>query len=80
MAHVMPRIAAFTQEFVAFIKRGQRIGAVRDDFSAETLVALMQGVKQALARTTLPRRSITRAELDRFNEVLWELLLRMVKP
>ncbi len=79
-AQIMPRLSGFHDEMVNFIRRGQRLGAVRKDFSAETLLALMQATKTSLAATTLPRRTLTRAELDEFSEVLLELFLRMVKP
>jgi AcrR family transcriptional regulator len=79
-AQVMPRIAGYRDDMIAFMKRGQKVGAIRSDFSAEVLMSLMQATKTALAAETLPRRTPTRAELEKFNDVLWELLLRMVKP
>jgi AcrR family transcriptional regulator len=79
-AQVMPRMAPFRDDMVAFFKRGQKSGAVRSDLPAEVLMTLAQAVKTALAGALLPRRSPTRADLDRFNDIYLELLQRMVKP
>jgi AcrR family transcriptional regulator len=79
-AHVMPRLAPLRDEMAAFVKRGQKVGAVRTDLSAETLITVMQAAKTGLASSLLPRRAPTRAELDHFNELYIDLVIRMVKP
>jgi AcrR family transcriptional regulator len=80
LAHVMPHMAPFREQMVGFVKRGQKIGAVRTDLSAETLITVMQTAKTGLASALLPRRAPTRAELDKFNELYLDLVIRMVKP
>jgi AcrR family transcriptional regulator len=80
LAQVMPRMGPFRDLMVNFIKRGQKIGAVRVDLSAETLMTVMQTAKTGLAGSLLPRRTPTRAELDKFNDLYLDLVARMVKP
>jgi hypothetical protein len=80
LAHVMPHMAPFREQMVGFVKRGQKIGAVRTDLTAETLINVMQTAKTGLASSLLPRRAPTRTELEKFNDLYIDLVIRMVKP
>ena len=79
-AQVQPGIARFRDLMVVFIKRGQKLKAVRSDLSADAMMSVLQATKTSLASALLPRRTPTRAELDAFNDLYLDLVKRMVKP
>lgn len=79
-AQVLPRLQGFREQMVGFIKRGQKLKAVRSDLPAETLMSVMQGAKTSLAAAMIPREGVTRADIERFNDVYFDLIERMVKP
>lgn len=79
-ALMMPRLQGFREQMVLFIKRGQKLKAVRADLPADTLMTVMQGAKTALAGTMLPRGHVTRGDIEKFNDVYFDLIERMVKP
>jgi AcrR family transcriptional regulator len=84
-AELMARLAPFHQEargiLADFYRRGQQIGAIRSDLSAETLLAIFQGTKQALTLALLPAdRAPSPAEMDEFGRVNLDCLRRLAEP
>jgi hypothetical protein len=66
---------------VTIWKRGQELGAVRSDIPARTLIALCQGIKEALIRAYLPEpRVLTREELERLLGLNFDLIRRVSEP
>jgi AcrR family transcriptional regulator len=66
---------------VAIWKRGQALGVVRKDLSAETLIGIGQGIKEALTRTWLADdRVLTKKQLARFTDLQLDLVRRISEP
>jgi AcrR family transcriptional regulator len=80
MTHLQPLMTSFRAQQIEFIKRGQKIGAIRQDLSPDALINLMQAAKTSLAASVLTNPSPTRAELNAFTEQFIDLVKRMVKP
>ncbi len=80
-AKVMPLALPATQKFIAFLKVGQKVGAIRSDLSPEVQMALINATKTALVGGALPRdRSVTRAEMEKFSALALDLYRRISKP
>src|SRR5262249_12776638 len=74
-------VAGATSTQVALWKRGQQLGVVRKDIAAETLIAIGQGIKEALTRTWLTRdRVLTTREMERFTDLQLDLVRRISEP
>lgn len=75
-----PAMHASTAAAAAFWKRGQKLGAVRDDLSVEALTGLLVAVKLALTSALLPAdRAPTRAELATFIRVHVDMVRRIAE-
>lgn len=67
-------------KLVAIWKRGQEIGAVREDLSAAHLLVLLQDAKLTLVRLLLPSdRAATFDELEAFSRVHFDLVRRITE-
>ena len=81
LARLGPTMHEASSRLVAVFRRGQSVGAVRDDLSAELLVAVIQGEKQALSNSLLPAdRAPTREEWDEFVRIHVDLTRRILMP
>jgi AcrR family transcriptional regulator len=80
-ASLQHAMADWMKVIARFWKQGQEVGAVRDDLPAEVLVGLLQGVKESLARSLLPKdRAPTEKELDRFTDLQIDFFRRVASP
>ena len=70
-----------TAAAVAIWTRGQELGVVRSDLPAQTLIAICQGIKEALTRVSLPDgRVLTKEELERLTDLQLNLYRRVSEP
>ncbi len=84
-SHLSQRLQQSMREWMRaatkFWRRGQEVGAVRNDLPAEVLVVLLQGIKEALARVFLPAdRAPSRREMDRFIDLQLDSFRRVASP
>jgi AcrR family transcriptional regulator len=71
-------VTGMMSKVVAVWKRGQEIGALRDDLSVPQLLALVQDMKLALVRLLLPSdRAATADEIEAFGRVHYDLVRRI---
>ncbi|RPJ84353.1 MAG: TetR family transcriptional regulator, partial [Acidobacteria bacterium] len=67
--------------FAGVLERGQQLGAVRSDLPVATLMAVFQGVKEALVRAGLPGgQAPTAADLERLVHLQIDLFRRVAAP
>lgn len=70
-----------TGAMFSLFERGQQIGAVRSDLPAPVLVALLQGIKEALVRSYLPdKQLLDPEELERIGALQLDLFRRLAAP
>ena len=70
-----------TAAAVGIWTRGQELGVVRPDLPAQTLIAICQGIKEALTRVSLPdSRVLTKEELERLTDLQLDLFRRVSEP
>jgi hypothetical protein len=75
-----PLMADTHQHLVAVWERGQKLGAVRTDVSASTLIALLQATKTSLSASLLAAdRAATDDELTSFTHVYLDTLRRLTE-
>jgi AcrR family transcriptional regulator len=80
-AKVMPLAAPVTKKFIAFLKQGQKVGAVRSDLSPEVQMQLINVTKTTLVGSAIPRdRTVTRAEMEKFSALAMDLYRRIARP
>jgi AcrR family transcriptional regulator len=78
---VMDLFAKPNSAVVAIWRRGQELGAVRSDIPVETLIAVFQGIKEALIRAWIPGgRVLTKEEFGRLADLQLDLLRRVSAP
>jgi AcrR family transcriptional regulator len=69
------------QKMIAVWEKGQRLGAVRTDIPLATQLSILQGIKEGVSRTMMPRdRTLTPAELDAIVALQLELFRRVTAP
>lgn len=77
-ADLAPFIREATERAVSLWRRGQQLGEVRSDLSAEQLVAILQSIKQALVRLLLPPNTApSSAQLDHLAALQMDLFRRV---
>jgi hypothetical protein len=70
-----------TAPFVQLWKRGQELGAVRDDLPVEMLVAIFGSIKEGLMRPFLPDERVpTTEEIERLAAIQLDLFRRIAEP
>ena len=80
-ARMLEVVARPTTTLLAIWKRGQELGAVRSDLPGETLISVMQGIKEALIRTYLPGGRVpTAEELERLTDLQLDFFRRVSVP
>ncbi len=68
-------------QLTAILERGQELGAVRSDIAAPTLMAVFQGIKEALFRSHLPAgRGPTTEEFEQLMALQLDLWRRVAVP
>jgi AcrR family transcriptional regulator len=73
-------VTGMMSKVVALWKRGQEIGAVREDLAVQQLLALVQDVKLTLVRLLLPSdRAATVDEIEAFGRVHYDLVRRIAE-
>jgi AcrR family transcriptional regulator len=73
-------VTALMTKNVAIWKRGQEIGAVREDLAVQQLLALAQDMKLSLVRLLLPSdRAATIDEIEAFSRVHLDLVRRITE-
>ncbi len=78
---LMPLMAGSQQHLAQVWRRGQEVGAVRDDMPAGALIALAQSTKTSLSAAMLPNdRAPTDEELEAFTRMYLDMLRRMCEP
>jgi AcrR family transcriptional regulator len=81
LQRLSPMFSDTALRLTAFVKQGQDVGAVRTDLSAEAILGLIQGVKQALGAAVLPPdRAATQEEFERFADLQLNALHRLLSP
>ncbi|HYV49999.1 MAG TPA: TetR/AcrR family transcriptional regulator [Myxococcaceae bacterium] len=77
---ILPVFAPFIGAFLDFLRKGQKLGAVRKDLSAEVLLAVASGIKEGVGRTLLPAQgTLSTGQLEHFTRVVWDLLKRAIR-
>jgi AcrR family transcriptional regulator len=78
---VMGTFVRATAPFVQLWKRGQELGAVRDDLPVEMLVAIFGSIKEGLMRPFLPDERVpTTEEIERLAAIQLDLFRRIAEP
>ncbi len=74
-------IARPLEDFRAFWRRGQELGAVRSDLPVEALITLVSGIKESLIRVYFPDGRVPEpAELERIADLQLDLWRRICAP
>lgn len=77
---VMPAFAPMMAAFIDMLRRGQELGVIRKDLTAEQLSAVVGSLKEGLARAFFPPQGpLSPEELERFSEISWDLYMRVVR-
>jgi AcrR family transcriptional regulator len=79
-SHLAPLMKGAMKAGARLWQRGQEMGMVRADLPLETLLPLLQGIKETLARVLLPvDQAPSPADLERFIDLQMDLFRRVAR-
>jgi len=77
---VMPAFAPMMAAFLDMLRRGQELGVVRKDLTAEQLSVVVGSMKEGMAKAFFPPQGpLSPEELERFAEIMWDLMERVIR-
>ncbi|HVE87468.1 MAG TPA: helix-turn-helix domain-containing protein [Myxococcales bacterium] len=77
---IMPAFAPMAAAFLEMLRRGQEMGVVRKDMTAQQLVGVIGAMKEGLARVAFPPQgALSPEELEKFANLTWDLVVRVVR-
>ena len=80
-SRVMHVLGKVTSTWIAFLARGQELGAIRADLPVRTLLGVFQAIKESLIREyTTNDRIISHEEFERIYVLLLDLFRRVSAP
>lgn len=78
---VLPLVSDYVQLALSAWRRGQEVGAVRDDLPVEELMAVMAATKEAVLKARLPRDGVlTLEEIDHLATLMFDFFRRLAAP